>query len=296
MKKDVYKKIQFILFITFVANMLVAIFKIIIGIATKSTSITADAFTSVADGLSNVIAVLGIYFASKPEDENHPYGHAKIETVASLLIGLFLAYTGIKVMMEAIDKIKNPVHPDITAVSIVVMIFTLIVNGFVSYYEQKKGEELGSSILVSDALHTRSDIYVTIGVLITLFLIKTGAPVILDSIASIIISLLIFKTAYDVFVENTNVLIDARVVDNELIKETVFKNYESVKEIHKIRSRGTQNNIFIDMHVQVDPDMNVRQSHTLMHDIEKTIQKDINNNAHVIIHIEPYSGEDDNSI
>jgi len=276
--------------------MLVAIFKIIIGIATKSTSITADAFTSVADGLSNVIAVLGIYFASKPEDENHPYGHAKIETVASLLIGLFLAYTGIKVMMEAVDKIKNPVHPDITAVSIVVMIFTLIVNGFVSYYEQKKGEELGSSILVSDALHTRSDIYVTIGVLITLFLIKTGAPVILDSIASIIISLLIFKTAYDVFVENTNVLIDARVVDNELIKETVFKNYESVKEIHKIRSRGTQNNIFIDMHVQVDPDMNVRQSHTLMHDIEKTIQKDINSNAHVIIHIEPYSGKDDNSI
>lgn len=296
MKKDVYKKIQFILFITFVANMLVAIFKIIIGIATKSTSITADAFTSVADGLSNVIAVLGIYFASKPEDEQHPYGHAKIETVASLLIGLFLAYTGIKVMMEAVDKIKNPVHPDITAVSIVVMIFTLIVNGFVSYYEQKKGEELGSSILVSDALHTRSDIYVTIGVLITLFLIKTGAPVILDSIASIIISLLIFKTAYDVFVENTNVLIDARVVDNELIKETVFKNYESVKEIHKIRSRGTQNNIFIDMHVQVDPDMNVRQSHTLMHDIERTIQKDINNNAHVIIHIEPYSGKDDNSI
>ena len=296
MKKGVYKKIQFILFITFVANMLVAIFKIIIGIATKSTSITADAFTSVADGLSNVIAVLGIYFASKPEDEHHPYGHAKIETVASLLIGLFLAYTGIKVMMEAIDKIKNPVHPDITAVSIVVMIFTLIVNGFVSYYEQKKGEELGSSILVSDALHTRSDIYVTIGVLITLFLIKTGAPVILDSIASIIISLLIFKTAYDVFVENTNVLIDARVVDNELIKETVFKNYESVKEIHKMRSRGTQNNIFIDMHVQVDPDMNVRQSHTLMHDIEKTIQKEINSNAHVIIHIEPYSGNDDNSI
>lgn len=296
MKKDVYKKIRFILFITFVANMLVAIFKIIIGIATKSTSITADAFTSVADGLSNVIAVLGIYFASKPEDENHPYGHAKIETVASLLIGLFLAYTGIKVMMEVVDKIKNPVHPDITAVSIVVMIFTLIVNGFVSYYEQKKGEELGSSILVSDALHTRSDIYVTIGVLITLFLIKTGAPVILDSIASIIISLLIFKTAYDVFVENTNVLIDARVVDNELIRETVFKNYESVKEIHKIRSRGTQNNIFIDMHVQVDPDMSVRQSHTLMHEIEKTIQKDINSNAHVIIHIEPYSGKDDNSI
>ena len=216
--------------------------------------------------------------------------------MASLLIGLFLAYTGTKVMMEAIDKIKNPVHPDITAVSIVVMIFTLIVNGFVSYYEQKKGEELGSSILVSDALHTRSDIYVTIGVLITLFLIKTGAPVILDSIASIIISLLIFKTAYDVFVENTNVLIDARVVDNELIKETVFKNYESVKEIHKIRSRGTQNNIFIDMHVQVDPDMNVRQSHTLMHEIEKTIQKDISSNAHVIIHIEPYSGKDDNSI
>jgi len=76
----------------------------------------------------------------------------------------------------------------------------------------------------------------------------------------------------------------------------VFKNYESVKEIHKIRSRGTQNNIFIDMHVQVDPDMNVRQSHMLMHEIEKTIQKDINSNANVIIHIEPYSGKDDNSI
>ena len=143
-------------------------------------------------------------------------------------------------------------------------------------------------MLIADSLHTKSDILVTVGVIITLILIRIGMPNILDPIASFIVSLMIFYTAYNIFKENINILIDVKIVDDREVKNLVMTKYPCVKEMHKIRSRGTKNNVFMDMHVQVDPKMTVEESHRLMHNIENTIQKNIEKNAHVIIHIEPY--------
>ena len=289
MKDKNYKKIQYILFVILILNIIVAVSKIVMGNISKSSAMSADGFASLADGLSNVIAIVGVYLASKPEDEDHQYGHGKIEIITGLIIGLFLLYAAFNVVLEAIVKIKNPVDINISPLSLLVMLFTLVINIIVAYYEYKKGNELNSPILIADSLHTKSDIFVTVGVIIALILIRLGMPYILDPVASFVVSLMIFYAAYNVFKENINILIDVKIVDDKEVKNLVMTEYPCVKEMHKIRSRGTKNNVFMDMHIQVDPKMTVEESHRLMHNIEKTIQKNIEENAHVIIHIEPYS-------
>ena len=288
MKDKNYKKIQYILFVILILNIIVAVSKIVMGNISKSSAMSADGFASLADGLSNVIAIVGVYLASKPEDEDHQYGHGKIEIITGLIIGLFLLYAGFNVVMEAIGKIKNPVDINISPLSLLVMLFTLVINIIVAYYEYKKGNELNSPILIADSLHTKSDIFVTVGVIIALILIRLGMPYILDPVASFVVSLMIFYAAYNVFKENINILIDVKIIDDKEVKNLVMTEYPCVKEMHKIRSRGTKNNVFMDMHIQVDPKMTVEESHRLMHNIERTIQKNIEENAHVIIHIEPY--------
>ena len=293
MKEQNYKKVQYILFIILFLNIIVAVSKIVMGSISRSGAISADGFSSLADGLSNVIAIVGVYLASKPEDEDHQYGHGKIEIITGLIIGLFLVYAGFNIVLEAIEKIKNPVEIDISPLSFVVMLLTLVVNIVVAYYEYKKGKELNSPVLIADSLHTRSDIFVTLGVIITLVLIRLGMPYILDHVASFVVSVMIFYTAYNIFIENINILIDVKIVDGKEVKKLIMEEYPSVKDMHKIRSRGTKNNVFMDMHVQVDPKMTVEESHRLMHDIEKTIQKRIEENSHVIIHIEPYFNDEE---
>lgn len=288
MKDKNYKKIQYILFVILILNIIVAVSKIVMGNVSKSSAMSADGFASLADGLSNVIAIVGVYLASKPEDEDHQYGHGKIEIITGLIIGLFLLYAAFNVVLEAIGKIKNPVDINISPLSLLVMLFTLVINIIVAYYEYKKGNELNSPILIADSLHTKSDIFVTVGVIIALILIRLGMPYILDPVASFVVSLMIFYTAYNVFKENINILIDVKIVDDKEVKNLVMTEYPCVKEMHKIRSRGTKNNVFMDMHIQVDPKMTVEESHRLMHNIERTIQKNIEENAHVIIHIKPY--------
>ena len=288
MKDKNYKKIQYILFVILILNIIVAVSKIVMGNISKSSAMSADGFASLADGLSNVIAIVGVYLASKPEDEDHQYGHGKIEIITGLIIGLFLLYAAFNVVLEAIGKIKNPVDINISPLSLLVMLFTLVINIIVAYYEYKKGNELNSPILIADSLHTKSDIFVTVGVIIALILIRLGMPYILDPVASFVVSLMIFYAAYNVFKENINILIDVKIVDDMEVKNLVMTEYPCVKEMHKIRSRGTKNNVFMDMHIQVDPKMTVEESHRLMHNIERTIQKNIEENAHVIIHIEPY--------
>ena len=288
MKDKNYKKIQYILFVILILNIIVAVSKIVMGNISKSSAMSADGFASLADGLSNVIAIVGVYLASKPEDEDHQYGHGKIEIITGLIIGLFLLYAGFNVVMEAIGKIKNPVDINISPLSLLVMLFTLVINIIVAYYEYKKGNELNSPILIADSLHTKSDIFVTVGVIIALILIRLGMPYILDPVASFVVSLMIFYAAYNVFKENINILIDVKIVDDKEVKNLVMTEYPCVKEMHKIRSRGTKNNVFMDMHIQVDSKMTVEESHRLMHNIERTIQKNIEENANVIIHIEPY--------
>ena len=169
------------------------------------------------------------------------------------------------------------------------MVITVIINIFVSTYEYRKGKSLNSDILVADSMHTRSDIFVSIGVLITLIGLRLGLPPILDPIVSLIVALIIIKAGYDIFKDTSSILVDKYVVDNAAIQKIIM-SFDEVKNIHRIRSRGREDDMFLGLHVMVDGSTTVSDAHELVHKIEQKIKQEINENAEVIIHIEPYDG------
>lgn len=287
MQEDNYKKVNSILLGILFLNLFVAIIKIVVGTLIFSASLTADGYHSLSDGISNIVGIIGVKFASMPDDEKHPYGHNKLESFSGIAIGLILFYVGYTALGNAYDKFINPTDTNVTFISIVVLVITLIINLFITTYESKKGVELNSTILLSDANHTKSDIFISCGVLITLIALKLGADPIVDPIVTVIVSVFIFYAGWEVFYENASILIDTSNVNVDEIKDCVM-GFENVKGVHYIRSRGTNNRKYIDMHILVDPDMTVSESHDMQHDIEIEICKKIGVQAQVIIHVEPF--------
>lgn len=293
MEFDNYKKVKQVLWMILFANFGVALLKVVIGTAINSVSMTADGFHSLSDGASNIVGIIGISIAYKPNDKEHPYGHRKYEVITSMFIGGMLLVIAGKIIITSISKFTNMVEPSITTESLIVLVVTLIINIFVCIYENRIGKKLNSYILVSDSMHTRSDIFVSVGVLFTLVGVKLGLPAVIDPVASLIVSGFIIYSAYEIFKSSTGVLVDQVAVDEEKIREIV-STFEDVKGIHKIRSRGSENDIHVDMHVLIDPHSSVEESHILTHEIENMIKAKINQNAQVIVHMEPFYDKDKN--
>lgn len=287
MRVDSYKKVKQVLWIILVANFVVSFTKIIIGILIKSTSMTADGFHSFSDGASNIVGIIGVSLSSKPEDKKHPYGHKKFEIITSMFIGAMLLVMAFKIISDAISRFTNPAIPSITNESLLALIGTLIINIFVCTYEYNIGNKSNSHILISDSIHTRSDILVSIGVLFSLIGIKFGLPPVIDPIASLIVAGVILLSSYEIFKSATSILVDSAIVDDKDIEE-IIKNIDIVRGVHNIRSRGSEDDIYIDMHILVNPNTSVEDSHKLAHDIEVKIKEEINESAQVIVHIEPY--------
>ncbi|PKM50440.1 MAG: cation transporter [Firmicutes bacterium HGW-Firmicutes-7] len=267
--------------------MLVAVMKIFIGSVVHSVSITADGFHSLSDATSNIVGLIGIKIAARPIDEKHPYGHRKFETLSGLFISVMLFYIALKTIYFGILRLVYPRPIIISMESVVVLLITIGINLVVAVYEYKKGLVLNSEVLISDAIHTRSDIFVSIGVLISILCIKLGVSPVIDAVSAVVIAAFIFHAAFEIFISASSVLVDKRVIDEHTLKQIVM-SYSQVKEAHKIRSRGKKDDIFVDMHILTDPGMSIEESHTLMHNIEEKIKEDLNSNIQLIVHFEPF--------
>ena len=281
------KKAVLVLWVVMFLNFAVATFKIIVGTIANSGSIIADGYHSLSDGSGNIVGIVGLSIAGKPIDENHPYGHKKFETISSMMIGVLLFSVGCKVAYSAVLNILDPKVPEISILSFVVMITTLIVNIFVVKFERAQGLKLSSDVLTSDSEHTKSDILITSGVIVTMALLKFGFPPIIDGFVSLMISGFIFKAAFEIFVEASGTLTDAAVLDSDAISQVVM-TCEGVVECHKVRSRGRKDDMHVDLHVLVSPDMKVAESHDLEHAIESALKMQFGNGLSAIVHVEPY--------
>ncbi|WP_328586448.1 cation diffusion facilitator family transporter [Clostridium nigeriense] len=268
------------------ANLFVAISKIIVGLIINSSSVMADGFHSISDSASNIVGIIGITLASKPKDNEHPYGHKKFETISSIIIGLMLLILGFNVIKTSIYKLFNPSILEISFVSLLIILITLAINIFVAIYENKQGHKLNSQLLIADSLHTKSDIFVSIGVLFALLTMKLGLPPIVDTITSFIVALFILHASYEIIKDNLSSLTDKIMIEEEAILD-ILKEFKSIKDIHNIRSRGHKDYIFLDMHIKVDSNLKVDEAHKLVHDIEDTLSHRLNKKIDLIIHVEP---------
>jgi cation diffusion facilitator family transporter len=280
-----FKNVKTVLIVTLLLNWAVSIAKIAAGFLANSFSLIADGLHSFSDGLSNITGLIGISIASRPRDDDHPYGHEKFETISALAISLMLVLVSLNIIYSAVLRIIDPVTPEITWVTFLVLIITILVNIFVSRYEFKKGTELKSELLISDSAHTGSDILVSISVLISLISAYMGYPF-LDPIASILIAVIIIKVAAQIFLKNTDVLSDHIVIKPEKI-EPIIMEVPGVLRCNNIRTRGRKDHIFVDLHIKISGDMTVYKQHELTHDIEDRIKTNIPAVKEVYFHIEP---------
>jgi cation diffusion facilitator family transporter len=280
-----YQKIRRILIYILILNWGVAAAKLFYGWLTRSASMTADGFHSFSDGASNIIGLFGIWVASRPVDQSHPYGHKKYETLTSVAISALLFLVCLNVVREGVIRFLHPVIPKVDVKSFLVMGVTLAINIAVMIYERKRGRALRSDILISDALHTRADILTSTSVIITLIGVKMGYPI-LDPIASLMIAVFIGYAAVDILRESSRVLSDGVAIREEEIEKVVL-NIKGVKEVHQVRSRGRPDDIHVDLHVLVDPEMHVHRAHHLSYAIENKIKRDLRGVTDVVVHMEP---------
>jgi len=281
-----YRKIRRVLIIVLFLNWAVALAKILYGLLSRCASMTADGFHSLADGTSNIIGLIGIHFACQPTDKDHPYGHRKYETLFSLVIAALLFIVAFNLAKGGIKRINQPIIPQVDLRSFLIMAITVAVNLFVIYYETKKGKLLHSDILISDAMHTKADIFTSASVIITLIVIKLGYPL-FDPIATIIISLFIAHAGYDIIKRSSAVLCDtAAILDVKKLVDIVL-GIKGVKNCHKIRTRGRPDDIHVDLHVQVSSDMHMDEAHKISYTIEEEIKKGIPEITDVVVHMEP---------
>lgn len=287
-----FRSVRKILIGILLLNWGVAAIKLILGGLTNSASVMADGFNALSDGSTNVIGLIGVALAAKPSDDEHPYGHHKFETLTTLGVVILLGIVSFQITVTAFSKFIAPTIPNISLMDLGLLVLTLLVNVWVVWYERRKGHHLRSSLLIADALHTQSAVYVSVGVLITLGWVMMGWPYAgyIDPLMSLVVVGFILKEAWVIFKENSGMLVDEAQVDPCIIQRLVMDDAR-VKGVHQIRSRGTMTVLDIDMHILVDPALRVDVAHALMHDLESALNAHFDQEVRTIIHLEPYSAE-----
>lgn len=272
-------------------NLIVAAAKIWYGTITNTVSVRADGIASLFDSLSNLVGIVGLGLAARPADLDHPYGHQKLETYASVGIGLMLIFAAWNVGSDAVmGLLAGTGSPRVDAGSFAVMLGTLAVNLFVVVYERRQGKRLRSEILTADAYHTLSDVLVTCGVMVGLVFVRMGWPI-ADSIASLLVAVMILHSAWEVFRQANQTLSDeARIPVSEV--KAVANAVPGALDCHNVRTRGTEGEVYMDLHILVDPDMSIRAAHKVAELVERAVGEHFKQVVDIVVHVEPDTPEE----
>jgi cation diffusion facilitator family transporter len=283
--RDRYSEVTRVLNRVLLLNLLVAISKIALGYYTGAVSILSDGFHSLTDSASNVVALVGVSVARRPPDANHPYGHRKYETMASLGILVFLVVVLVEVLTAAADRFVNGGTPRVFPEGIGLMTVTLIVNLFVVSYELREGRRLNSEVLRADAKHTRSDVLTTGAVLGALLGVWWGYPM-LDPMAALLVAGFIGHACWSIAQEASRVLGDEIVIAETEVREVV-QSVDGVIGCEKIRTRGSADYAFLDLHLWLDGEMPLKTAHAASHVVKDRLMARFPQLVDVVIHIEP---------
>jgi len=281
-----YRAIGRVLARVFVLNFGVALAKIAFGYFSGAVSVLSDGFHSLIDASSNVVGLIGIRAASRPPDEDHPYGHRKFETVASNAFIGFTALVMLEVLRNAFNHLtgREPAHT-ISTGNFVVMAVTVGVNLLVIRYESREAKRLSSEMLLADAMQTRADVWSSLTVIAALAGTRFGWPM-LDPLAALVVAAFIGYGGYQIARATTGILSDRSVMSDADVEHVVM-SVPGVLGCHHIRTRGSEDHVFLDLHVWMAADMRLDEAHHISHVVKDTLMARYPKIADAIIHIEP---------
>jgi cation diffusion facilitator family transporter len=285
---EVEAAVRRVLWVTLGLNLAVSAAKIVVGRLSGSLSMEADGYHSLLDGSNNVIGLIVLAYAYEPPDASHPYGHRKFETAAAGVIGVVLLALAYSVAEGALRGLKLETLPEIGLLNWLVMSGTLAVNFFVARYEAREGERLGSAYLTADSAHTRSDIYVTLGVVASFAGARAGLAW-LDPLVAAGIAVFITYLAVRILIGAFHVLTDKAPIAPEEVRALVSA-IDGVRDCREIRTRGSHGAVYVDLVVHVDGHMSLHEAHAVSDRIEQALKRSRPEIVDVIVHLEPASG------
>ena len=281
-----YRAVALVLRRVLVLNLVVAVAKIAFGYTSGAISILSDGFHSLTDAASNVVGLVGVRAAERPPDADHPYGHRKYETVAAAAITVFLLLVVLEVLRQAVNHLTGRTQPpEISMAALGVMLGTVAVNLGVIRYETREAGRLGSEVLMADAMQTRGDVWTSLTVVVALIGARAGMTA-LDPIAALVVAGFIGHAGFQIARATTRILSD-RAVISESELERVVLSVPGVIGCHHIRTRGSADHVFLDLHVWLPANMRLTDAHDLSHVVKDRLMKRYPQIADAVIHIEP---------
>lgn len=281
-------KIRQTLLVVLLLNLLVAIAKLSYGLLSGSLSMTADGLNSLMDGAANVVGLIGLAIAARPPDPNHPYGHRRFETITALAIAMAMVLAVVQIVQEAWNRWQAGAVPEVTTFSFAIMGATLLVNLGVTLWERRRAQELHSSILGADAKHTAADALVSLSVIGGLAAVRLGFPT-ADLVLAIAVAGVIAWGAWTIMRDAALTLSDVAAAPVEVI-EHAARTVPGVRGVHNIRTRGGEGLVWVDLHIQVDPNLRVEQAHEIASAVAARVEEELGQPADVTVHIEPATG------
>ena len=267
-------------------NIFLAAIKIIGGIKGKSNALIADGVNSLSDVVSSAAILLGIHFSNMPEDEDHPYGHEKIESVIGIMVGLFVVITAFEIGRGAVVELFNGNDKVIPAFSTIYLaLISVVVKYGMYFYKMKIGKATKNTALIADARDSKSDVLSSSGVVIGILLSIYVSPI-FDIIVSIVVAGLILKEGISTIFEVSDIILDRQEEDFiQEIEDYIYHNTD-IKNVHDIYMRRSGDKIFLSLHIRVDKNMTVYASHSLADNLEESIMTDFKEVKEVMIHID----------
>lgn len=272
--------------ISIVINMVLAGMKIFFGIVGKSKALVADGFHSVSDIVGSIVVLVGVYLGNKPADEEHPYGHGKLESVAGNIIGVILVITAYSLIVENVmDYYRETVRLIPEKITLVIALISIVIKYVLYKYKYNIGMRIKNDAILADAREHKSDVLSSVGVLIGILLSIYINPI-FDLLLSIGVGLVIGKEGLHIIFQTSNNLMD--VQDKKLIEEVekYINTFGFIENAHDIRMKTSGNMVYLSLHIRLDGKMTIYEGHELSDDIKYSILNKFEDIGDVIIHMD----------
>ncbi len=282
--------IKQISFVGIIGNIILCSFKMFAGIVGNSGAMVSDAVHSLSDVFATFIAFLGVKMSKRGADRSHPYGHERLECIASLILGLILFVTGIGIGKVGLQNILSGNYDKLTipgAIALIAAVVSIVVKEAMYWYTRHYAKILNSAAFMADAWHHRSDAFSSVGSLIGIGGAMLGFPV-LDAVASVVICLFILKVAFDILLDSVRKMLDTscgEAYEKELSEYILNQN--GISGIDVLRTRMFGNKVYIDLEISVDANKTFREAHAIAESVHSNVEKDFQNTKHIMIHVNP---------
>jgi cation diffusion facilitator family transporter len=269
------------------SNLFLVIIKLVVGFYSGAVSIISEAAHSAVDLVAALIAFFAVRKSAKPPDENHAYGHGKIENLSGAIEAMLIVVAAVWIIYEAMQKLYQPHAPEYLELGIAVMLVSIVVNWWVSAKLFKVAAATCSHALEADALHLRADIWTSLGVLVGLVLIKLTGLAWLDPAIAVVVAAVVFRAGYQMTKKSLYELTDASLTEEEEgIIRCILSAHPAIISYHQLRTRRSGSRRLIDVHLILYKDMHLDKAHAVCDEIEAAIAAELSP-CDVVIHLEP---------